>query len=224
MNSYNIAPLFLSLKMGTLVTIILLSISLPVGYILARKNFPMKSIAETIITLPLVLPPTVLGFYLLIAFSPRYAIGKVFLEKFDVSLVFTFEGIVFASCIHSLPFMIQPVKNGFMSMNPSLIEASYTLGKGEVETFIKIILPSLSPFLFTGIITTFIHAIGEFGVVLMTGGSIPGVTKVASIAIYEYVESADYHMAGIYSGILIVISFAIIFMLQTLTRVKGNQL
>jgi molybdate transport system permease protein len=128
--------------------------------------------------------------------------------------VFSFEGIVVASCIYSLPFMLQPLQSGMESLNKNIIEASYTLGKSKLITLLKVVLPNIKPSIYTALIITFAHTIGEFGVVLMVGGSIPGVTKVASIAIYEYVENLDYTSAHIYSFILLMLSFIVLFIVN----------
>lgn len=159
--------------------------------------------------MPLVLPPTVIGFYLLVAFSPSYAVGE-WLGSLGMQFVFTFEGLVLASVIYSLPFMVQPIQSGLSNLSPSLAEASYLLGKSRITTLIRVLLPNIKPSLLTGIVLAFAHTIGEFGVVLMIGGSIPGKTKVASIAIYDKVETLDYGMANAYSLILFLVTFLIL--------------
>ena len=214
MNGIDLNPLLLSAILGITVTIILFVIGLPLGYNLALKRYALKPVIETIVTMPLVMPPTVLGFYLLLFLSPRLPVGHFLQTHLSLEFVFSFKGIVLASCIHSLPFMIQPIKNGFQSLDWSVVEASYTLGKGRFETFRRIILAELKPYIFTGIIMTFIHTLGEFGVVLMIGGSIPGVTRVTSIAIYENVEGSDFLNANIYAGILVFVSFTVIFIVN----------
>ena len=206
----NPAPFGISLTLSLLTTIILLIITFPLAIFLGFKKNRIKSALEAFFTLPLVLPPTVLGFYILLMLSPRNAFG-IFLEKyFDIRLAFSFPGILIASCIYSFPFMLQPLKNGTESINRSLLEASYTLGKSKIETVFRIILPNIKTFIFTGIVMTFAHTMGEFGVVLMVGGNLPGRTKVASIYIYENVEILNYGEAHIYSIILIAMSFAIL--------------
>ena len=204
-------PFILSLKLAVIVTIILLIIGIPYAWYLSSTKSKIKPFLETITALPIVLPPSVLGFYLLVFLSPDSFIGGVFYKLFNVKLVFSFPGLVVASSIYSFPFMIQPIQSGFESLNKNIIEASFLSGKGKLTTLFKVILPNIKPALLTAIVITFAHTIGEFGVVLMVGGSIPGKTEVASVAIYDYVENLDYHSAHIYSAILLVISFLVLF-------------
>ena len=211
-------PIWLSLKLSVITTVILLVIGLPVAYWLSGKNTISKLILEAFITMPLVLPPSVLGFYLLLAFSPQNALGKWLQENFDISLVFSFQGLVLASVIYSLPFMISPVKSAFVNLPGSLTEASYTMGKSKLETFFQVLLPNIKNSLITASVLTFAHTLGEFGVVLMIGGNIPGVTKVASIAIYDSVETMEYQNANYYSLILFAITFLIVISVFVLNR------
>lgn len=206
----NFDPLWLTAKLAFITTLILLLLAIPLCYWLAYSRFRFKAIIEAIISLPLVLPPSVLGFYLLIAFSPENAFGKFLSEYLDLRLVFTFQGLIFASVLYSLPFMVNPILSGLKNLPVSLQEASFTLGKSRSSTVLKIILPNIRPSLLTGIIMTFAHTVGEFGVVLMVGGSIPKETKVVSIAIYEEVESMNYDNANVYAGILFAFSFSIL--------------
>jgi molybdate transport system permease protein len=156
------------------------------------------------------LPPSVLGFYILWALSQNSAFGAFLEENFGIQLVFNFTGLVVASCFYSLPFMVQPLQSGFESLNKNMLEASYISGKSKLTTILKVALPNMKPALLTAIIVTFAHTVGEFGVVLMVGGSIPGETKVASVAIYEMVEIMDYSSAHIYSIIMLLISFVVL--------------
>jgi len=204
-------PFYLSFKLAFIVTLILFIIGVPYAWFLSNTKSKIKPFLETITALPIVLPPSVLGFYLLIFLSPDSFIGKVVNEFLGIKLVFSFEGLVLASIIYSFPFMIQPLQSGFESINKSIIEASYVSGKGRIETLFKVILPNIKPSILTAIVITFAHTIGEFGVVLMVGGSIPGKTEVASVAIYDYVENLEYHKAHIYSFILLIISFLVLF-------------
>jgi molybdate transport system permease protein len=160
--------------------------------------------------MPLVLPPSVLGFYLLLAFSPQHGLGKWLHDTFDVQLVFSFPGLILASVIYSMPFMVGPVKSALQQLPGSLAEASYTLGKTEWQTFRYVLLPNIKPSLLTAAVLTFAHTLGEFGVVLMIGGNIPGVTRVASIAVYDSVEKMDYASANNYSLILFSITFVLV--------------
>ncbi|MEG1228485.1 MAG: molybdate ABC transporter permease subunit [Flavobacterium sp.] len=206
----NLEPIWLTAKLALITTIILFFVAVPLSYWLSYSRFRFKAVIEALISLPLVLPPSVLGFYLLIGFSPENAFGKFLSDYFDLRLVFTFQGLILASVLYSLPFMVNPILSGLKNLPPALQEASFTLGKSRFVTVTKILLPNIQASLLTGIIMTFAHTIGEFGVVLMVGGSIPEETKVVSIAIYEEVESMNYHNANVYAGILFVFSFLIL--------------
>lgn len=203
-------PFLLSFKLAGLTTVILFLISIPLAWYLSQTTSKTKPFLEALTALPIVLPPSVLGFYILVALSQNSPIGVFFEEMFGVKLVFNFTGLVVASCFYSLPFMVQPLQSGFESINKNMLEASYISGKGKLETIIKVALPNIKPALMTAIIVTFAHTVGEFGVVLMVGGSIPGETKVASVAIYEFVEVMDYELAHIYSAIMVLISFLVL--------------
>ena len=204
-------PFILSFKLAFIVTFFLLFLGVPYAWFLSNTKSKIKPFLEAITALPIVLPPSVLGFYLLVFLAPDSFIGKIAKELFNIKLVFSFPGLVVASMIYSFPFMIQPIQSGFESINKNIIEASYLSGKGKIVTLFKIILPNIKPSLLTAIIITFAHTIGEFGVVLMVGGSIPGKTEVASVAIYDYVENLEYTKAHIYSAILLGISFLVLF-------------
>ncbi|HEU4574788.1 MAG TPA: molybdate ABC transporter permease subunit [Chitinophagaceae bacterium] len=204
------APLWLTLKLAFVTTVILFVIAIPLGNWLAYKKGFFKRIIEVIVSMPLVLPPSVIGFYLLLAFSPSGSLGN-FLEKyFSIRLAFSFPGLVIASVIYSLPFMVHPVQSGFASLPPQLKEASYLLGKSKWQTIRQVLLPNMKSSLLTGMVLTFAHSIGEFGVVLMIGGNIPGQTRVASVAIYDEVESLNYHSANVYALILFAVTFIIL--------------
>ena len=204
-------PFLLSFKLAFITTAILFFISLPLSWYLANTTSKLKPLLETITALPIVLPPSVLGFYILWALSKNSPIGAFFEETFGISLVFNFTGLVVASCFYSLPFMTQPLQGGFESLDKSMLEASYIAGKSKFQTLVNIALPNIKSSLLTAVIVTFAHTVGEFGVVLMVGGSIPNETKVASVAIYEMVEVMDYKNAHIYSGIMLGISFLVLF-------------
>lgn len=203
-------PIILTFQLALITTLLLLIVSVPLAYWLSSTKTRLKPIIETLVSMPLVLPPTVLGFYLLIAFSPSNAFGQWLNEWFGLQLVFSFEGLVVASMIYSLPFMVHPIQSGLANLSPSLAEASYVLGKSRSSTLFKVMLPNIRPSLLTGIVLAFAHTIGEFGVVLMIGGSIPGETRVASISIYEEVESLNYGIANTYSLILFALTFIIL--------------
>ncbi len=203
-------PFLLSFKLAGISTFILFIISLPLAWYLSQTKSKVKPLIEAITALPIVLPPSVLGFYILVVLSQNSPVGAFFKDTFDIILVFNFTGLVVASCFYSLPFMVQPLQSGFESINKNMLEASFVAGKGKVETIFRVALPNMKPALITAIIITFAHTVGEFGVVLMVGGSIPEETKVASVAIYEMVEIMDYKSAHIYSGIMVVISFLVL--------------
>jgi molybdate transport system permease protein len=215
---YDLQPLLLTFKLAGVVTVILIAIGVPLAYLLAFGRFRFKSAVEALVSMPLVLPPSVLGFYLLVAFSPRHVFGRFVETVFDIRLAFSFEGLVVASVIFSLPFMVHPVQSGFQSLPPSLTEAAYTLGKSRFVTLWRVLLPNIKPALLSGTVITFAHTIGEFGVVLMIGGSLPGRTKVASIAIYDEVEALNYHAAHFYAGVLFAISFAVLLTVYVINK------
>ena len=206
----DLSPIWLTLKLAAITTLLLLVLGLPIARWLANGRSIFKTIIEALITMPLVLPPSVLGFYLLLAFSPQRGIGKWLQQTFDVQFVFSFQGLVLASFIYSMPFMIGPIKSALQQLPPTLAQASYTLGKTPWQTFIKILLPNIKPSLITAAVLTFAHTLGEFGVVLMIGGNIPNVTRVASIAVYDSVERMDYAAANTYSFILLSITFIMV--------------
>lgn len=205
--SVDYAPFMLSFKLALITTLILFVLCMPLAWYLSQTKSKSKPFIEALCTMPLVVPPTVLGFYLLWGLSHNSPIGQFFDEYFGIKLVFNFYGIIIASCLYSLPFMVQPLQSGFESLNKNMIEASYISGKSKFKTVLLIALPNIKPSLLTALIITFAHTIGEFGVVLMIGGSIPNETRVAAIAIYEFVEVLDYKNAHIYSLIMIVMSF-----------------
>jgi molybdate transport system permease protein len=206
------APFILSFKLAGLTTLILFILALPFAWWLSQSRSKAKPVLEAITALPIVLPPSVLGFYILVVLSPHSALGGFFEDVFGVKLVFSFTGLVVASCFYSLPFMVQPLQNGFESLNTHMLEASYLAGKSKLQTIWHVALPNMKPALITALIITFAHTVGEFGVVLMVGGSIPNETKVASVAIYEMVEVLDYAQAHVYSAIMVVMSFVVLLL------------
>lgn len=203
----------LTFKLAGLTTFLLFLIGVPFAFYLAFLKSPWKPIFESLISLPLVLPPTVLGFYLLLIFNPDTFLSQWLNDIFGVRLLFSFPGLVLASIIYSLPFMVQPLQTGFENLPPNLAESSYLLGKSKATTLIKILIPNIKPAILSGIVLSFAHTVGEFGVILMIGGNIPGVTKVASIAIYDEVESLNYTAANQYALILIGMSFIFLFLI-----------
>lgn len=208
----------LTFKLALITTIILLFIGIPLGYFLSQTKSKFKPIIEAFVSMPLVLPPSVLGFYLLLAFSPQNSFGKFLESHFDIRLVFSFEGLVIASIIFSMPFMVHPIQSGFSALSKSLKEASFTLGKSFFQTLFYVMLPNIKSSLLTASVITFAHTVGEFGVVLMIGGNIQGETKVASIAIYDEVESLNYALANQYAFTLFIVSFLILFLVYGINK------
>ncbi|MDL5513173.1 molybdate ABC transporter permease subunit [Arenibacter sp. M-2] len=205
-------PLMLTFKLAVVTTVILFVISIPIASWLSSTKSKIRPVLETLVSMPLVLPPTVLGFYMLLAFSPENAFGSWLDEWLGIRLIFSFGGLVVASVIYSLPFMVQPIQAGLSSLPSTLKEASFTMGKSYTTTLLKILLPNIKPSLLTGIVLSFAHTVGEFGVVLMIGGNMPGKTKVASIAIYDEVEALNYAAANSYSLILFSVTFIILLL------------
>ncbi|MEQ8421312.1 molybdate transport system permease protein [Arenibacter algicola] len=205
-------PLVLTFKLAVVTTAILFVVSIPIANWLSSTKSKIRPVLETLVSMPLVLPPTVLGFYMLVAFSPENAFGNWLNEWLGIKLIFSFGGLVVASVIYSLPFMVQPIQAGLSSLPSTLKEASYTMGKSKITTLLKILLPNIKPSLLTGVVLSFAHTVGEFGVVLMIGGNMPGKTKVASIAIYDEVEALNYAAANNYSLILFSVTFVILLL------------
>jgi len=220
MNQDFINTLLLTGKLASWTTVILFIIGFPLAYLLAYKRFWLKPLVEALISMPLVLPPTVLGFYMLVAYSPQNAFGHFLAERFNLRLAFSFEGVLIASVLFSLPFMIQPLQNGLTSIPKSFRETAYTLGKSELTTFIRVLVPNMIPSIITAAAMTFAHCIGEFGVVIMVGGNMPGETRVASIAIYDEVQAMNYKTANQYSFILFLISLLILTLIYSMNGKK----
>lgn len=208
----DLSPIFLSLQLAVVTTILLLIVGIPLAGWLSMMKSRLKPFFESLIALPLVLPPTVLGFYLLIAFSPNSGLGGWLESTLGIRLAFSWTGLVIASMIYSLPFMVQPILSALHHQDPNQVEASYILGKSKWQTFRHISLPGVRSSILTGIVLCFAHTLGEFGVVLMIGGNIPGETRVASIAIYDQVEALNYDTAHTYALILLVLSFVILLL------------
>lgn len=218
-----LAPFLVSLRLGAWVTVLLLLLCFPLAWAFANARGRWAPFVEALACLPLVLAPTVLGFYLLIALSPRSPIGAFFQSAFGLRIAFSFAGIVIGGCASGLPFMLTSLKTGIVSVPRSLLEASYTLGKGKAETALRVVIPNMKAALFGGIVTTFAHAIGEFGIVLMIGGSIPGVTKTVSIAVYERVEALDFAGAHAYALVLVIVSYAAVLALNLMQRIEARR-
>ncbi|HIP60801.1 MAG TPA: molybdate ABC transporter permease subunit, partial [Campylobacterales bacterium] len=221
MSELDFEPFLLSFKLAGITTLILFIIALPISWWLSQTKWRFKPFVEALTSLAIVLPPSVLGFYILIALSHNSPLGAFFEETFDIKLVFNFTGLVIASCFYSFPFMVQPLQSGFESLDKNMLEASYVAGKSKLQTLFFVALPNIKPALITAIIITFAHTVGEFGVVLMVGGSIPGETKVASVAIYEMVEIMDYSAAHVYSAIMVGLSFIVLLGVYVFNQKHG---
>jgi molybdate transport system permease protein len=218
MDAAFLQTLWVTLKLAVSTTAILIIIGLPIAYWLSYSRFRIKPIIEALVSMPMVLPPSVIGYYMLVIYSPRNWFGDWLNRVFDVRLAFTFEGVLIASVIFSLPFMVQPLQNGLRSLPESLREASYTFGKSKSVTFFRVLIPNIKPSLITAIALTFAHSIGEFGVVLMVGGNMPGQTRVASIAIYDEVQSLNFATANRYAFILFAVSFVLIVFIYSVNK------
>ena len=213
-----LAAIWLTLQLSLVTTLALLLIGLPFAWWLSNQTGGLRTTLETLTSLPLVMPPTVIGFYLLIMMSPDTFIGRLWLDLTGDTLTFSFAGLVVASIIYSLPFMIQPLLNAFESVDPKLREAAGDLGASKAEIFRHLILPLSKRGIITGAILTFAHTVGEFGIVLMVGGNIPGETRVISIALYEKVEILNYAEAHILSVTLLTFSFLVLFITYSLNK------
>src|SRR3954462_5479233 len=210
--------LWLSVRLATATAAVLLIIGIPIAYWIVFSPRRWKFLVEAIVALPLVLPPTVLGFYVLIAIGPSSPVGRAYTSLAGHGLPFTFEGLLIASILYSLPFAVQPFAAEFASVDRRLLEASWSLGVSRLETFRRVVIPLSVRGLVTGIVLSFAHTLGEFGVVLMVGGNLPGITRTVSISIYDAVQSLDYASASRTSLLLLVISFSILTSTYALQR------
>lgn len=206
----DIVALFVTVKLAFISTLILLLFGTPFAWWLSRSKWRFKFLIEAIVALPLVLPPTVLGFYLLIGLSPSGPIGILSSSVGIGSLAFTFPGLVIGSVLYSMPFVVQPLQDGFRNVGVSRLEAASVLGASPLDRFFTVAVPLARPAFVTASVLGFAHTLGEFGVVLMIGGNIPGETQVVSIAIYDHVEMLDYNKAHLLSGVLLLLSFLIL--------------
>ncbi|MGB3146385.1 MAG: molybdate ABC transporter permease subunit [Paracoccaceae bacterium] len=217
------APLWLTLKLATIVTFLLICLATPLAWWLARSPSRLAPVVEALTALPLVLPPTVLGFYLLLAFTPQAPFGAFWLQMTGQPLVFSFTGLVLASVIYSLPFAVQPLQAAFLNLPMGQLEAAQSMGAARRDLFLSLILPLTRRGYLTAIVLSFAHTLGEFGIVLMVGGNIPGETRVVSIAIYEEVERMNYAAAHTLSGLLLALSFLILLVLYTVNARDRRQ-
>jgi len=214
----NAEALLLSLRLSATVSLLLLAIALPLAYALAFTTWRGKFLVESVVALPLVLPPTVLGFYALLAMGPRGPLGKLWQSLFGHPLAFTFAGLVIASLVYSLPFAVQPLVASFESLDPRLLDASAVLGAGRVRTLFRVILPLAWPGALTALVLSFAHTLGEFGVVLMVGGNLTGITRTVSIDIYDRVQAFDYAGAQQTALVLLLVSFVVLSIVYGVNR------
>ena len=214
----NWTAILVTLKLATLTSLILILFGLPLAYWLAFSRQRWKFLVESVVALPLVLPPTVLGFYILVAIGPHSPLGRFYASLVGHPLPFTFEGLLFASVLYSLPFAVQPFTAAFGQVDRRLIEASWTLGLSRAATFFKLIVPMSAAGVVTGAVLSFAHTLGEFGVVLMVGGNIEGVTRTVSIDIYDDVQALDYAGAAGTALFLLAVSYAVLLGVYGMNR------
>ena len=227
LNEYDLSALLVTIKLASITTVILIFVGTPIAWWLSQTRFKFKAVIEAIIALPLILPPTVLGFYLLMTLGTNGPIGN-FLESLGgSSIAFTFTGLVVGSVIYSLPFVVQPLQNSFGSIGKQPMEVAATLGASKLDRFFTVAVPLARSGFFTAGVLGFAHTVGEFGVVLMIGGNIPGETGVLSIAIYDHVEAMEYGQAHVLAGGLLVLSFVMLLVVYTFNRrfsiMRSNQ-
>jgi len=218
----DLQAIWLTLKLATLVTVLLLLIGTPIAWWLSRTTSIWKSAVSAVVALPLVLPPSVLGFYLLVAMGPNGPLGALTQNLGLGTLAFTFPGLVIASLIYSLPFVVQPIHNAIEALGPRPLEVAATLRAGPWDTFLHVIIPLAKPGFVTAAVLGFAHTVGEFGVVLMIGGNIPGVTRVISVQIYDHVEAMDYAQAHWLAGTMVLFSFVVLAVLYSFNKQAGR--
>jgi molybdate transport system permease protein len=214
----NWTAIWVTFKLASLTSIALLIIGLPIAYWLTYSKWRWKFLVESIVALPLVLPPTVLGFYILVMIGPHSPIGQFYTNLVGHPLPFSFQGLLLASILYSLPFAVQPFATAFEQVDHKLLEASWTLGLSKLKTFFKLIMPLSTAGLITGVVLSFAHTLGEFGVVLMVGGNIEGVTRTVSIDIYDEVQALNYVAAAKTSALLLVVSYAVLLLVYAMNR------
>mgnify|MGYP000426337051 CR=1 FL=1 len=218
MSALELGPLWVSLRLGLATVVCLLLVATPLAWWLAFTHSRARAPIEAVVALPLVLPPTVLGFYLLILLGPAGWIGRFWVQATDTTLTFSFIGLVVASIVYSLPFAVQPLQGAFEAMGRGPLETAATLGAGPVRRFLDVALPLSRRGYLSAIVLVFAHTLGEFGVVLMVGGNIPGQTKVISIAVFEHVETIDYFQAHVLSAGLLLFSFLLLLLVFAINR------
>jgi len=217
----NWAAFWLTVRLALLVSVLLLAIGIPIAYWLTYSRWRWKFLIDAVVALPIVLPPTVLGFYLLMALGSRSPLGRWWESLTGHPMAFTFEGLVIGSLIYSLPFAVQPFAAGFSLVDVKLLSASATLGQSPLQTFLRVVLPLSKAALVTGFALTFAHTLGEFGVVLMIGGNIPGVTRTISIDIYDQVQAGNYSSANSTALVLLIVTFLVLSIVYGLNRRTG---
>ena len=218
LNEYDISALLVTIKLASVTTAILILIGTPIAWWLSQTRFKFKAVIEAIIALPLILPPTVLGFYLLMTLGTNGPLGNLLESLGGSSIAFTFTGLVVGSVIYSLPFVVQPLQNAFSSIGKQAMEVAATLGASKLDRFFTVAVPLARSGFITATVLGFAHTVGEFGVVLMIGGNIPGETGVLSIAIYDHVESMEYAQAHLLAGGLLVLSFIMLLIVYVFNR------
>ncbi len=214
----NWTAIWLTLKLASLTSFVLLLIGLPIAYWVSFSRWRWKFLVESVVALPLVLPPTVLGFYILVAIGPYSPVGRLYADLVGHPLPFTFEGLLIASVLYSLPFAVQPFASAFDQVDRRLIEASWTLGVSKLSTFFKLIVPLTVAGIITGTVLSFAHTLGEFGVVLMVGGNIEGVTRTVSIDIYDEVQALNYVGAAKTAAFLLIVSYVVLLVVYAMNR------
>jgi molybdate transport system permease protein len=214
----NWTAIWLTIKLASLTSAVLLVIGLPIAYWISFSRWRWKFLVESVVALPLVLPPTVLGFYILVVIGPHSPVGALYADLVGHPLPFTFEGLLLASVLYSLPFAVQPFASAFDQVDRRMIEASWTLGVSKLNTFFKLIIPLASTGLITGAVLSFAHTLGEFGVVLMVGGNIEGVTRTVSIDIYDDVQALNYTAAAKTAAFLLVVSYTVLLVVSAMNR------
>ena len=213
-----LGPLWLSVQLALTTTLILIALGAPLAWWLASTQSRLKSAIQAVVALPIVLPPTVIGFYLLILLGPLGVIGRGWVELTGEALTFSFAGLVIASCVYSMPFAVQPMQSAFEALGRRELEAARTLGASGLDAFLSVVVPLTRHGFLTAVVLSFAHTLGEFGVVLMVGGNIPGETRVISIAIFDHVESLNYVAAHQLSLILLAFAFVTLFAMYVVNR------
>ena len=219
-----LGPLWLSVRLAAITTLVLILLGTPLAWWLSRTSSRLKSAVEALVALPIVLPPTVMGFYLLVVLGPYGSLGSWWVRVTGDALTFSFTGLVIASCVYSLPFAVQPLQNAFESLGRRDLEAAWTLGARPLDAFFTVAVPQAARGFLNASVLSFAHTLGEFGVVLMVGGNIPGETRTISIAIYDHVESLDYASAHVLSAVLLAFAFLALLGMYLINRRRERRI